>query len=87
MHRFLKEMPREVIAALECGRKIEAIKLLQGSRGLDLKEAREVVERYEREHPRLRKHRGVVGGGSHGMLFWLVLILLLGLLMLFSDRL
>lgn len=87
MHRFPKEMPREVIAALECGRKIEAIKLLQGSRGLDLKEAREAVQRYEREHPRLRKRRGVVAGGGHGVLFWLVLILLLGLLMLFSGRL
>lgn len=81
MNKFPKEMPREVIAALECGRKIEAIKLLQESRGLGLKEAKEAVERYVREHP---KRRDVVAGGGHGMLFWLVLILLL---MLFSGRL
>lgn len=85
MNEFPNEMPHEVVAALERGRKIEAIKLLRESRGLGLKEAKEAVECYVQEHPHLRKSRGAVGG--HGVWFWLVLILLLGLLILFSGRL
>lgn len=87
MNEFPKEMPHEVVAALERGRKIEAIKLLRESRGLGLKEAKEAVELYVREHPHLRRSRTVLGGRGHGVWFWLVLILLLGLLILFSGRL
>ena len=85
MNEFPKEMPHEVIEALERGRKIEAIKLLRENQGLSLKEAKETVECYMQEHPHLRKSRRSVGG--HGVWFWLVLILLLGLLVLFSRRL
>lgn len=38
------ELPDDVVAAIEDGRKIEAIKLLREQRGLDLKSAKEAVE-------------------------------------------
>ncbi|MNF31630.1 hypothetical protein D3C85_317080 [compost metagenome] len=85
MNEFPKEMPHEVIRALERGRKIEAIELLRENQGLSLKEAKEAVECYLLEHPHLRRSRGTLGG--HGLWFWLTLILLLGLLILFSGRL
>lgn len=85
MNRLPNEMPHEVIEALERGRKIEAIKLLREGQGLGLKEAKEAVECYLREHPHLHKSSG--GRGGHGATFWLVLILLLALLILFSQRL
>jgi hypothetical protein len=85
MNEFPKEMPHEVIRALERGRKIEAIELLRDNQGLSLKEAKEAVECYVLEHPQLRRPRNTLGG--HGLWFWLTLILLLGLLILFSGRL
>ncbi len=42
----IPQLPYEVIAALDKGRKIEAIKLLRSAKDLDLKEAKEEVERY-----------------------------------------
>ncbi|NQD91531.1 50S ribosomal protein L7/L12 [Pseudomonas sp. CrR25] len=88
MNRFPNEMPSDVVAALERGRKIEAIKLLRERRGLGLKEAKEAVELYTREHPHLHGSRALAGGSSHGLLFWVLLSLALGLvLLLFSDRL
>ncbi|WP_372875446.1 hypothetical protein [Pseudomonas sp.] len=85
MSEFPKEMPHEVIRALERGRKIEAIELLRDNQGLSLREAKEAVECYVLEHPQLRRPRNTLGG--HGLWFWLTLILLLGLLILFSGRL
>lgn len=81
------EMPPEVMAALGRGHKIEAIKLLRESRGLGLKDAKEAVEAHVRKHPELHRSGGVAGASRHGLLFWLVLIVLLALLILFSRRL
>lgn len=41
----------EVIQALKEGRKIEAIKRLRQSRGLDLKDAKNLVDQYCLNHP------------------------------------
>ncbi|UTW08852.1 hypothetical protein [Pseudomonas benzenivorans] len=81
------DMPAEVVAALKEGHKIEAIKRLRESRGLDLREAKAEVEAYLHDHPELfAAARG--SGRRHGLLFWLLLSLLLGvLLLLFSHRL
>ena len=38
------ELPPDVIAALEAGRKIEAIRLLCAHRGLGLKQAKELID-------------------------------------------
>ena len=45
------ELPEEVITAIRAKRKIEAIKLLREHWGLDLKEAKQAVDAYERRHP------------------------------------
>jgi len=45
------EAPFEVIQAIEQGRKIEAIKLLRKHTGLGLKESKEWIDSYERQHP------------------------------------
>ncbi|HSO07784.1 MAG TPA: ribosomal protein L7/L12 [Pelomicrobium sp.] len=45
------ELPSAALAALSRGRRIEAIRIVRASHGLGLKEARELVEAYEREHP------------------------------------
>lgn len=44
------ELEPEVLAALNNGRKIEAIKALREARGIGLKEAKEQVEAYAKEH-------------------------------------
>jgi hypothetical protein len=43
-------MPEAAIRAIQAGNKIEAIKLVREAAGLGLKEAKEAVERYERQH-------------------------------------
>jgi len=40
------ELPGDVVQAIMRGRKIEAIKLLRLARGIDLKEAKDAVDRY-----------------------------------------
>ena len=45
------ELPEDVVAAIDHGRKIEAIKLLRDHRNLDLKTAKETVEAYAAGRP------------------------------------
>lgn len=45
------ELPEDVIAAIEAGRKIEAIKLLRDQWDLDLVTAKETVEAYAATRP------------------------------------
>lgn len=45
------------IAAIQRGHKIEAIKLVREEHGLGLKEAKDLVDRYEKAHPRQRTHQ------------------------------
>lgn len=47
------ELPEDVRAALHAGRKIDAIKLLRGHRGIGLKEARQIIEIYIAQNPDL----------------------------------
>ena len=44
-------LSESVVAAIQQGRKIEAIKLLREEAGLGLKDAKHAVEAYERRHP------------------------------------
>ena len=46
-----RDLPANVIDALQRGQKIEAIKLLREAEGLDLKAAKERVERHAVNHP------------------------------------
>jgi hypothetical protein len=87
MNQQRDELPPQVMAALQQGRKVEAIKRLRESRGLDLQEAKAEVEAYLRAHPELLA-AGRASGHRHGVRFWVLLSLLLGvLLLLFSHRL
>ena len=53
MNSFGSGLPADVIAALHEGRKIDAIKLLREQRGIGLKEAKQEVDAYLRDHPQL----------------------------------
>ena len=50
-------LPDEVIDALQRGRKIEAIKRLRAAESLDLKAAKDRVDRYAAEHRELEPAR------------------------------
>ena len=45
------ELPEDVIAEIQANRKVNAIKLLRKHRGVDLKEAKEIVDSYLAENP------------------------------------
>ncbi|MCH7328203.1 ribosomal protein L7/L12 [Acinetobacter modestus] len=45
------EMPREALDALRSGQLIDAIKITREKTGLGLKESKDLVERYLKEHP------------------------------------
>lgn len=58
-----RELPPEVIEALNAGHKIEAIKRLREARGLGLKEAKHIVDAEMRKHP---GHGSQPAISSHG---------------------
>ena len=57
-----------VIAAIQQGRKIEAIKLFRQETGLGLQEAKDAVEAYERLHPSTVRLAGPKAESSFGRL-------------------
>ena len=80
-------LPADVVAALDAGKPIEAIKRLRAARGLDLKQAKEAVDAFQRR-PRPRAHDGLAPGEmprrSAGG--WLIAILLLLLIAMLARR-
>ena len=72
-------LPHEVVAALERGRKIEAIKLLRELKGVGLKEAKDAVDRYKSERSPMSGSVVQPGTGGRAALFWLALLALLGM--------
>ena len=62
----------EALAALHEGRKIDAIKILRAERGLGLKEAKEEVDAYLRNHPELAAMQK--SGSSFGCLVVIAVI-------------
>lgn len=69
-------LPPEVVAALQRGRKIQAIKLLCELKGVGLKEAKDAVDDYTLERP--LDGGSVVQPGGHGGIFGLLVLLALG---------
>jgi ribosomal protein L7/L12 len=55
------ELPVEALAALQTGNKIEAIKLVRAARRLDLKDAKDLVDRYIAGQPGLRQQMTAAG--------------------------
>lgn len=72
------DLPPEVLDALSRGRKIEAIKLLRESLNLDLKSAKEIIERYQRTHA-VPEHENLSGmikeDRTNSRLLWIVLVI------------
>ncbi len=66
-------LPAEVIAAINSGHKIQAIKLLREAKGLGLAEAKDAVDDYIRANPSLVQRKSSSGGV-------LVYVILFGLL-------
>ena len=75
-------IPPSAVAALNAGRKVEAIRIVRESQGIGLKEAKELVESYVALHSELqlrieqRRSRG-----ARGVLMW---ALFLGILAWFA---
>lgn len=68
-------LPSDAMAALERGSKIDAIKCVRVARGVGLKEAKEIVEDFLDESPRLKGRMASANAESaRGFWGWLVLV-------------
>ena len=73
--------PGEAEAALLKGNKIEAIKIVRKDRGVDLKEAKDIVEHHVATHPGLQMQMESAQAASRqGFLPWLMAVILIGAL-------
>ena len=63
-------LPDEAVAALQAGRKIEAIMILREAEGIGLKEAKQRVDRYTDQNPHILPEREAGNGGW----FWVWLL-------------
>ncbi len=59
MAEFDESLPAEVLDALRRGQALEAIRLLRGATGMELKHARAAIDDYLRRHPRAPGSGGV----------------------------
>lgn len=66
-------LPSDVIAALRHGNKIDAIKRLRQARDLQLKDAKDEVDRYVRNNPALARKYEQQASGARRVL-WLILV-------------
>lgn len=55
------ELPVEALAALQTGNKIEAIKMVRVAHRLDLKDAKDLVDRYVAAQPGLQRQMTAAG--------------------------
>ncbi len=72
-------LPPLVVRALMKGQKIETIKLMREERGVELTEAKEVVEEYIRSDPLLQAGLKNIRRNSSGF-SWILLLIVLGIL-------
>ena len=80
-------LPFTVSAAMMQGNKIEAIRLLREHGGLDLKEAKEAVEAFERQQAATDRHRAPGEVPRIPGIVWVILIAVLAGLALLARRL
>ena len=74
------QIPAAAILAMENGNKLEAIKLLREETGLDLKEAKELVEQYAKHNPVIQTQLEVRQRETMQGLKWLIIsIVIIGL--------
>jgi ribosomal protein L7/L12 len=73
--------PAAAEAALFKGNKIEAIKIVRKERGIDLKAAKELVERHVTTHPGLQMQiESAQAASREGILPWLASAIVIGAL-------
>jgi len=73
--KTIPQISAPAIAALQLGNKIEAIKLVREETGLGLKEAKDLVERYLRDHPEVQVQFLRRSGAVKSFLSWLFMML------------
>ena len=73
--------PAAAEAALLKGNKIEAIKIVRRERGVDLKEAKDIVEQHVANHPGLQMQiESAQFAARGGLLPWLLAVIVIGAL-------
>jgi ribosomal protein L7/L12 len=81
MERQNTPFPAAAEAALLKGNKIEAIKIVRKERGIDLKEAKDIVEEHVGTHPGLHMQMESAQAASRqGFLPWLMAVIVIGAL-------
>ena len=79
--------PAAAEAALLKGNKIEAIKIVRKDRGVDLKDAKDIVEQHVATHPGLQiQIESIQAENRQGFLPWLVAVIVIGALVYFFMR-
>lgn len=68
------ELPVEAVAALRSGNKIEAIKAVRAARRLDLKDAKDLVDRYIAAQPGLQQQMTAAGAEQGRKLVFVVMV-------------
>jgi hypothetical protein len=87
MERQAIPFPAGAEAALRKGNKIEAIKIVRKDRGVDLKDAKDIVEEHVATHPGLRMQMdSIQAENRQGILPWLVAVILILALVYFFLR-
>lgn len=80
-------LPSDVLAALQQGNKVEAIKRLREARDLQLKDAKDEVDRYVRNDPALaRKYQQQASGTRRTLWLMLTVMVLAALAWLMFTR-
>lgn len=79
MNKVSPRLPNEAIAALEGGRKIEAIKYVRVAHGIGLKDAKEIVEQFIDGNPEIKRRMTSANAESaRNSLGWTVLLAAVG---------
>lgn len=74
-----QELPNKAVAALERGRKIEAIKHVRMTYGIGLKEAKETVEQFLEDRPDVRNRiSSSNSAAAKNTIGWGLIIMLVG---------
>ena len=68
------ELPVEALAALQGGNKIEAIKVVRAAHRLDLKDAKDLVDRYVAAQPGLQRQMTAAGAEQGRKLVFAVVV-------------
>ena len=82
------EMPREALDALRSGQLIDAIKITREKTGLGLKESKDLVERYLKEHPQEQAliQEQLVQRSRGGIQIFILIFIILVIIVWFLTR-